>query len=153
MFKFVFSAVICAAMCLPAASLAQDCGCGCEPAPAPCVKTRKRLKLVDVQKQVCRIKRVCTVDECGCPTTKRVKVKECVTRKKLVCVETPVDPCRKGLFSRLCSRSGKSGCCDPAPACGCEAPSPCGCGAAPAMDYSAPMELSTPMIDPTPAAP
>ena len=81
MFKFVFSAFVCAAMCFPAASFAQDCGCGCEPAPAPCVKTRKRLKLVDVQKEVCRLKRVCTTDECGCSKSKLVRVKECVTRK------------------------------------------------------------------------
>ncbi len=165
MFKFVFSAVVCAAMCLPAATLAQDCGC--EPAPAPCVKTRKRLKLVDVQQQVCKVKHVCTTDECGCQKSKLVRYKECVTRKKLTLVDTPVDPCRKGILSRLKSRMGSLGCCNSAPEpCGCEAPAPapcgcdaapepapCGCDAAPAMEYSAPaMEYSAPMAVPTPAA-
>ena len=160
MFKFVFSAVVCAAMCIPATSFAQDCGCGCEVAPAPCCapapcapKTRKRLKLVDVQKQVCRVERVCTTDCCGCPTTKRVRVSKTVCRKKLVRVETPVDPCRQGLLKRLCAKRGSRGCqsscgCEaPAPApCGCDAPAPCGCDAAPApmgMSMEAPMGMST----------
>lgn len=161
MFKFVFSAVVCAAMCLPATSFAQDCGCDpaptpcCEPAPAPCVKTRKRLKLVDVQQQVCRLKRVCTTDACGCPKSSLVKVQQCVTRKKLTVVETPVDPCRQGILKRLRGRLGSvgcksaCGCAAPAPApCGCDAPAPCGCDAAPA-----PMVESIPMAIPTPAAP
>ncbi len=131
MFKFVFSAVVCAAMCLPAASFGQDCGC-CEPAPAPCVKTRKKLKLVEVQTEVCRLKRVCVTDECGCSKKKFVRVKETVCRKKLVTEEVAVDPCRKGMLDRLRGRFAKKSCCEPAP-CGCEAPAPapCGCDAAP----------------------
>ncbi len=163
MFKFVFSAVVCAAMCLPVATLAQDCGCGCEPAPAPCVKTRKRLKLVDVQQQVCKVKRVCTTDECGCQRSKLVRYKECVTRKKLTLVDTPVDPCRKGLLARLGSRMKSAGCCEAPAPCGCEAPAPCGCEApapapcgcdaapamaAPVMEYSAPMAVPTPAAAP-----
>lgn len=169
MFKFIFTAAVCAAMCLPTVSTAQDCGCEpaptscCEPAPAPCgPKTRKKLQLVDVQKQVCRLKRVCVTDECGCTKSKFVRVKECVTRKKLTVVETPVDPCRQGLFQRLRGKLGSAGCCKPEPSCGCDAPAPapCGCEAAapapcsscgtavPAM--AAPMDMSAPMVEPTP---
>lgn len=153
MFKFVFSAFVCAAMCLPAASFAQDCGCGCEPAPAPCIKTRKRLKLVDVQKQVCRLKRVCTTDECGCQKSKLVRVSECVTRKKLTLVDVAVDPCAKrplrGLVGRL-KGIGSRGCCDAAPSCGCDEPAPCGCdapAAAPCGCNSAPA-MGVPMESP-----
>lgn len=138
MFKFVFSAVVCAAMCMPVAAIGQDCGC-CDPAPNPCVKTRKKLKVVEVQQEVCRRKRVCSTDECGCPTSKIVQVKETVCRKKLTLEEVPVDPCRKGLLKRLRGRVasvggrlGQIGC--RKPACGCDAPAPatCGCDAAPA---------------------
>lgn len=137
MFKFVFSAFICAAMCFPAATAAQDCGC-CEPAPAPCVKTRKRLKLVDSTRQVCRAKRVCATDECGCTKSQLVREKVCVASKRLALVDVAVNPCRIGsrlgsLGSRLRGRLGSRGCCNtPAPApCGCEAtPEPCGCGSA-----------------------
>lgn len=140
MFKFVFSAVVCAAMCIPASALGQDCGCGtpapapapcCEaPAPAPCVKTRKRMKLVDTDRQVCRLKRVCSTDQCGCPTMKFVRESKTVTRKKITFVDTPVDPCRGGMMKRLRGRLASVGC---KPACGCEAPAPapepCGCEA------------------------
>lgn len=161
MFKFVFSAVICAAMCMPVAASGQDCGC-CDPAPNPCVKTRKKLKLVEVQQEVCRLKRQCVTDECGCSRSKLVRVKETVCRKKLTVEEVPVDPCRKGLLKRLRGRLGSvgckpdCGCAAPAPEpCGCAAPepapAPCGCGAvAPAM--AAPIEMA-PMAVPTPAAP
>lgn len=157
MFKFVFSAVVCAAMCIPAVSFAQDCGC--DPAPTPCCaapaptccapKTRKRLKLVNVQEQVCRVKRVCTTDGCGCPTTKLVRESQTVCRKKLTLVETPVDPCRQGLLKRLRGKLGSMksscGCAAPAPApCGCDAPAPCGCDAAPAPMMAAPLAMPTP---------
>lgn len=171
MSKFVFSLVVCAAMCLPTASFGQDCGCeptpapACCPAPAPCAKTRKKLKLVDVQQQVCRTKRVCSTDCCGCPTTKRVRVSETVTRKKLTLVDVPVDPCRQGLLKRLRGRLGnRGGSCCPAPApapCGCAAPAPapapCGCDAAPAAMptvMETPVEMmAAPVMAPTPAAP
>lgn len=128
MFKFVFSAVVCAAMCIPAVSSAQDCGC-CEPAPNPCVKTRKKLKIVEVETQVCRLKRVCSTDACGCPTSKLVRESKTVTRPKLTMEEVAVDPCRRGCLKRLRDRLGKIGCAKPA--CGCAAPEPCGCEAAP----------------------
>lgn len=167
MFKFIFSAVVCAAMCMPVASFGQDCGC-CEPAPAPCVKTRKKLKLVTVEQEVCRRKRVCSTDACGCPTSKIVHVKETVCRKKLTVEEVAVDPCRKGLLKRLRGRLGSRmsacgcaapapapcGCAAPAPApCGCEAPAPapCGCAAEAAPAMAAPVEYA-PMAAPTPAA-
>lgn len=178
MFKFVFSLMVCAAMCIPTASFAQDCGCDapapapcCEaPAPAPCAKTRKRLKLVDTQRQVCRTKRVCSTDCCGCPMTKRVRSSETVTRKKLVMVDTPVDPCRRGLLQRLRANRGGN-CCSPAPApapCGCDAPAPapapCGCDAASSVmapietmgapvEMGTPIEMGAPIMAPTPAAP
>jgi hypothetical protein len=142
MFKFVFSAVICAAMCFPAVSAAQDCGCEpapapscCDPAPAPCAKTRKRLKLVDTTREVCRLKRVCVTDDCGCTKSKLVSEKVCVAGKKLALVDVAVNPCglrsRLGsLGSRLKGRRGSCGCAAPAPSCGCDAPvaEPCGCG-------------------------
>ncbi len=125
MFKFIFPAVMCIALCVPMVSNAQDCGC-CEPAPA-CVKTRKKLVLVDHQKEVCRLKFACVTDECGCTKRKLVRVKKCVTRKRPALIDVAVDPCKKsclgklsdrvnGLKARLASKS----CCD--------APSPCGCG-------------------------
>lgn len=167
MFKFVFSAAVCAAMCIPAASFAQNCGC--EPAPAPCCeapapscapKTRKRLKLVDTQRKVCTFKRVCTTDCCGCPKSKLVRDSKTVSGKRLALVDTPVDPCRKGLLKRLCGRVGSMragascGCAAPAPApCGCEAPAPapCGCDApAPApcgCDGGAAPMIESPIMD------
>lgn len=131
MFKILFPALICVALCCTTVS-AQDC---CDPAPtccapAPvCKKTRKRLKLVDVQQEVCRSKVVCGVDECGCPKKQVIKVKECVTRKKLALVDVEVDPCKRGCLSKLRDRLAmakeklKSRCAKPAPCC----PAPTAC--------------------------
>jgi len=171
MFKYVFAAIVCLAISFPVAAPAQDCGC-CQPAPAPCVKTRKRLKLVDVQQEVCRAKLVCGTDACGCPTKQLVRGKQMVTRKKLTLVEEPVDPCGckgrgpwkkfvKGLDRVKCKMGinpakhcANGGCGSPvmAPAagCGCAAPAPapcCGGGA-----VAAPMGSSF-MAEPSMASP
>ncbi len=123
MFKFMFPAIMCVAMCFPMVSAAQDCGCS-QPDPC-CVKTRKKLALVDVQKERCRLTRECVTDECGCTKKKFVRSTECVTVKRLKCVETPVDPCKKGCFARLKERCASKSCCEPEPCC--DAPAPCGC--------------------------
>ncbi len=120
MFKFIFPAILCLAFACPTAGQAQDCGC-CEPQPV-CQTTRKKLKLVEYQKEVCRLQRVCVTDECGCTTKKLVKVKECVTRKKLAFVDVPVDPCQKNCFQKFGDKL-KSLC-----------NSGCGCGADPCTD-------------------
>ncbi len=146
MFKYVFAAIACLAISFPAAAPAQDCGC--EPAPAPCVKMRKRLKLVDVQHQVCRPKMVCGTDACGCSKRQVVHQHQMVTRKRLTVVEEAVDPCGckagpmkkliKGLDRMKCrlginpaKHCSDGGCGGAAPACGCAAPAPapCGCSA------------------------
>ena len=91
--------------------------------------------MVDVQKEVCTVKKVCVTDECGCAKTEFVKVKECVTVKRLRWVE---DPCKKGIAERVASRLSEArarlraclsscGCDD---ACGCDTcppVDPCGC--------------------------
>ena len=146
MFKFVFAALMCVALSCPTMVSAQNCGC-CD--PAPCTKTRKKLALVDVQKERCRLKMACVTDECGCTSRKLVRVKECVTRKSLRLVDVPVDPCKKScrlsLKDRMCAMKAKmqsamSGpCCDAAAPC-CDAapaPAPC-CDAAPAPVMAAP---------------
>ena len=131
MFKFVFPALMCVTLCCTTVS-AQDC---CEPtptccAPTPvCKKTRKRLALVDVQREVCRSKVVCGVDECGCPKKKVIKVKECVTRKKLALVDVEADPCKKSCISKLRDRMDAAkaklkALCDRPDPC-CPAPTPC----------------------------
>ena len=132
MFKFVFSAIMLVALSCPTISAAQDCGCCepapvcCEPAPACPPKTRKKLALVDVSREVCRLKSNCVTDECGCTRTKLVTVKECVTRKKLALVDR--DPCDKNCFQKLrekmaeCRASRNA--CKPAPCCA-PAPEPC----------------------------
>ena len=131
---------------------AQDCGC-CDAEPA-CQKTRKKLVLVDVSKEVCRLKRVCVTDECGCSKKKLIRVSECVTRKKLACVDVPVDPCKKSCFAKLCdklkAKCHKNDCCDPCDTCGCD--SGCGCEAGGGVSYptnvypteSYPTEMSYP---------
>ena len=107
-------------------------GCGCDAAPAPCntcdtcntgcqdacgcKRTRTRLKLVRVCKDVCRTARVCSTDCCGCPTMKRVRVMKSVPRLKLVRVEVPAR-------QRCCRPS-----CDPCDPCGQAQPTSCGCG-------------------------
>ena len=145
MFKFVFSAIMLVALSCPTFSAAQDCGC-CEPAPVCAPKTRKKLALVDVSREVCRLKSSCVTDECGCTKKKLVAVKECVTRKKLALVVVEVDPCKKNIFQKLgeklaeCREARKAcrpdPCCEPAPAPCCEpapepccapTPAPCGC--------------------------
>ena len=142
MFKFIFPAIMCVALCCPMLVSAQDCGCApvvapapccqpasapcCEPAPAPCVKTRKRLKLVDTTREVCVRKTVCVTDECGCTKRKVVRVKECVPAKKLALVEVPVDPCKKGCLQKIGDRLANMRA--KIKSAGCCAPAPCGCG-------------------------
>ena len=133
MFKIFFAALLSCAFVAPAFA---DC-CDCAPACAP---TRKRLKLVKVEKEVCVATRQCVTDECGCTKRQRVMETKTVCRKKLVRVEEPVDPCGctgplRRLAARLKARNCNDGCGCEAPAddCGCEAPvSDCGCDAAPA---------------------
>lgn len=124
MIKYVFAAALAVAVCFPSMATAQDCGC-CD---SPCVKTRKRLALVDVSVERCRLKSVCVTDECGCTTRKLVRVKECVTRKRLALVDRQVDPCRRNCFQKLGDRmrsmTASRACCEPV----CAAPAPCGCG-------------------------
>ena len=126
---FVAVLAFSAVLAMPGISFAQ-CDCGCDApvvASNPCdtcaqpkcccqPRPRTRLKLTKVCKDVCRLKRVCTTDACGCPTTKLVKVAKKVSRLKLVRV--PVEP-RKPRCS--CLRR-------PAKPCGCAAPAvdPCG---------------------------
>lgn len=154
MFKYVFTAIACLALAIPTAAPAQDCGC-CEPAPAPCVKTRKRLKLVDVQKQVCRTKAVCTTDQCGCSKRKLVRQSQFVTRKQLTVVEEPVSSCgcqrgpgpwKKfvGALDRVKCKMGinpakhcANGGCNSAPAMYAAPAASCGCASA-APAYTAP---------------
>lgn len=141
MFKFVFSAIMAVALSFPMISSAQDCGCAptpvcCEPAPVCPPKTRKKLALVDVSREVCRLKSTCVTDECGCTKRKLVSVKECVSRKRLALVDVEVDPCKKNCFQKLREKLAQcrdarqacrpEPCCEPAPA-PCCAPAPCGC--------------------------
>ena len=138
MFKFVFAAIMLIAISCAMVSAAQDCGC-CEPAPVCAPKTRKKLTLVDVSKEVCRLKPACVTDECGCTKSTLVPVKECVTRKKLALVDVPVDPCKKNVFQKLREKMAEcrdalkerckpDPCCAPAPEPCCEpVPAPCGC--------------------------
>ena len=116
MIRFAALLVLGCAFALPSVAAAKDCGgcdpcapcasaCDCQPAACcnPCVRTR--LKLVRVCKEVTRCKRVCVLDECGCPTMRRVPCTRTVSRLRLVRV--PVQPrCRA--------------CCPPAvtPCCG-----------------------------------
>jgi len=142
MFKFVFPAIMLVALSCPTFSTAQDCGC-CEPAPVCAPKTRKKLTLVDVTKEVCRLKSTCVTDQCGCTKKKLVSVKECITRKKLALVDVEVDPCKKNIFQKVREKLAecrearnacKPACCEPAPAPCCEpqpAPEPC-CAPTPA---------------------
>lgn len=113
----------CGCDAMPAAT-----GCGCEAAPAcntcnddcRCKRTRTRLKLVRVCKDVCRTQRVCTTDCCGCPTTKRVRVKKSVSRLKLVRVEVQAR-------ERCCRSRCSTPCNTCAPACPSD-PCSTGCG-------------------------
>ena len=162
MIKYVVVAIfsICA---LPCFAAAQDCGCGAAPvvdmgissdcgcgAPEPscCApRTRKKLSLTMVPKEVCRMKRVCGTDCCGCPTSKMVRQKKTVSRPKLSLVDAPArERCRcnclgsrlKGVLSRIGSAGCGGGCGAAAPAgdCGCDAApvADCGCDAAPVAD-------------------
>ena len=148
MFKFVFSAIMAVALSCPMVSAAQDCGC-CKPAPVCPPKTRKKLALVDVTKEVCRLETRCVTDKCGCTKKKLVAVKKCVKRKKLALVDVKVDPCKKSVFDKLreklaecrearkkackpvpCCKPAPTPCCKPAPKPCCApvpTPAPCGC--------------------------
>jgi len=135
MFKFVFSAIMAVALCCPMMASAQNCGCEpapvcCEPAPVCPPKTRKKLALVDVNREVCRLKTACVTDQCGCTKRKLVATKECVTRKRLALVDVEVDPCKKNCFQKLRQKMAECRAartaCKPDPCC-TPAPAPCGC--------------------------
>ena len=135
-----------------AAPVVSDCGCdaapvadcGCEaPEPSCCApRTRKRLALTMESRQVCRLKRVCSTDCCGCPKSKLVRSSKTVCRPKLSLVDAPArERCccaggrLRGLVGRLGNLGGGCGCGAPAADCGCEAPvADCGCEAAPVSD-------------------
>ena len=157
MLKYVVVAVF--SICvLPCFAAAQDCGCGgesvmaapmvsdcgCEAAPEPscCApRTRKKLSLTMESRQVCRLKRVCSTDCCGCPKSKMVRTSKTVCRPKLSLVDAPArERCGcaggrlRGLVGRLGNLGGGcgGGCGAPAADCGCDAPvADCGCEAAP----------------------
>ena len=122
----------------PAPAVA-DCGCGA-PEPSCCApRTRKKLALTKVSKEVCRLKRVCTTDCCGCPKKEWVRVKKTVCRTKLTCVDVPRKErscCLGGRLKGMMSRLGSCGCRSQADDCGCGEPvADCGCGEpAPAAD-------------------
>ncbi len=146
MFKFVFSAIMLIALSCPTISAAQDCGC-CDPAPVCAPKPRKKLALVDVSREVCRLKSTCVTDECGCTKSKLVAVKECVTRKKLALVDA--DPCEKNCFQKLREKLAECraarNACKPEPCCA-PAPEPC-CEPTPAP---APAPCCEPTLAPAP---
>lgn len=118
-----------------------DCGCGA-PEPSCCApRTRKKLSFAMVPKEVCRMKRVCSTDCCGCPTSKLVREMKTVSRPKLSLVDAPARErccCAGGRLKGLLSKLGSCGCKAQADDCGCSAPAPvadCGCGeAAPVAD-------------------
>lgn len=135
MFKFVFSAIMLFAFSCPTIATAQDCGC-CEPAPVCAPKTRKKLALVDVSREVCRLKSTCVTDACGCKKSALVAVKETVTRKKLALVDR--DPCEKNCFQKLREKVAECraarNACKPEPCCApAPAPAPC-CAPEPAPE-------------------
>ena len=110
-----------------------DCGCGEPVADCGCApRTRKKLTLTKVSKEVCRLKRVCTTDCCGCPKKEWVRVKKTVCRTKLSCVEVPRKErscCLGGRLKGMMSRIGSCGCKAQADDCGCGEPvADCGCG-------------------------
>lgn len=84
--------------------VAADCIC----APAKCCETSccrtKKFQKVEYQKEVCRIRRVTVIDECGCESKKCMKVSECVTRTKL----ERVDPCAPTCLDKI---KNKLNCC------------------------------------------
>jgi len=98
MFKYVFSAIMLIALSCPMISAAQHCGC-CEPGPTCAPKPRKKLKLVDVEREACRFETSCVTDQCGCHRSQLATVKKTVTRKKLELVE--VDPCEKTCLQKM----------------------------------------------------
>ena len=116
MLKFAFSAVMCMAMCFPMMAAAQDDG-GCAEKD-PCAKTRKKIVMVQVQKEVCRLKFECVTDECGCTKRKLTRTKECVTRCRPSIVEVAVDPCKRNCLSKLKGMMPSRKCCNPNPCCG-----------------------------------
>jgi len=84
-----------------------DCGC-CDATPCCCPQRTKKFEKVTYQKEVCRLRRVCVTDECGCTKSKLQRVPVCVTRTKCVRV---CDPCKP----KRCCRKAKA-CCDCPPA-------------------------------------
>ena len=116
MFKFAFPAIMCVAMCFPMMASAQDCG-GCAEKD-PCAKTRKKIVMVQVQKEVCRLKFECVTDECGCTKRKLTRTKECVTRCRPSIVDVPVDPCKRNCLSKIKGMIPNIRCCKPDPCCG-----------------------------------
>ena len=121
--------IVGAVLAFPGTSFATDCGCEnhapavvdncnhcnhchnachtachCNPCNDCCQpRQRTRLKLVCVQKEVCRRQRVCSTDACGCPTMRTVRVKKCVRR--LALVRVPVQ-----IRQRCCHHHSDCGC-------------------------------------------
>jgi hypothetical protein len=98
MIKFVLPAVMAIAFSVPAAAQAFYDGCCPQ---ADCCQRQKRFEVCCVTREVCRLKRVCVTDECGCSRYCLKRVPVTVTRKRLVRVDR---------------------------GCGCMADCGCGCG-------------------------
>lgn len=125
MIKFVLPAVMALAFCIPAASEAcNDCCCP----KTDCCKRQKRFEVRCVTKEVCRLKRVCVTDECGCTRKKLMRVSTTVTRKRLVRV------------NRGCGCQNVCG-------CTCDA----GCNSGCDTGYNAVPIEHAPVVEPTPA--
>jgi hypothetical protein len=134
--KLLLSAALCAAMfcvspfavsqevTVDAVPVAADCNC----APVTCCDTKcckpKKFHKVEYQKEVCRIRRVTVIDECGCEKKKCMKVSECVTRTRIERVDPCAPTCLDKLKDRLgCGKCKARNCCPTT--CDC-----CGGGAA-----------------------
>lgn len=157
--KLLLSAVLSAAVCWmspfavsqeatgEAVSVVTDCNC----APADCCETScsrtKKFHKVKYQKEVCRIRRVTVIDECGCEKKKCMKVKECVTRTKI----ERVDPCAPTCIDKIKDRL--KCCCDNLKAkCNssdcCPIPCDCNCCGEASADGMVPTTLeSQPVVE------
>ena len=122
--KLLLSAVLGAAVCFMSpfavaqeataeapAVVAADCNC----APSDCCEpTRCRTKKftrVKYQKEVCRLRRVTVIDECGCERKKLMRVKECVTRSRLQRTNPCEPTCMDKIKSRLNCLCNRIRCC------------------------------------------
>ena len=99
MFKFAFPAIMCVAMSFPMMAAADHHEGAAE--HDPCARTRKKIVMVQVQKEVCRLKFECVTDECGKSRRKLTRSKECVTRCRPSITEVAVDPCKRNYLAKI----------------------------------------------------